>query len=96
MGCCLVVGILAGSPRLILFGLWLFTDYLSQAGVGFLWGLIGFLFAPCTTIAFAIAHNSFGGLEGWGTVVFAAGIVLDILIYYGGGRSRRRPVQATA
>ena len=39
-------------------------------------------------MAYAIAQNSFGGLTGWGTVVFAVGIILDIVIYYGGGRSR--------
>jgi len=88
MCCCLGIGILAASPRLILFGLWLFTDYLAQASIAFVWGFIGFLFAPCTTMAYAIAQNSLGGLTGWGTVVFAAGIVLDIFIYYGGGRSR--------
>jgi hypothetical protein len=88
MCCCLGVGILAGSPRLILLGLWLFTDYLAESGIAFVWGFIGFLLAPCTTMAYAIAQNSFGGLSGWGTVVFALGIVLDIFIYYGGGRSR--------
>jgi hypothetical protein len=90
MGCCLVLGILAASPRLILFGLWLLTDYLTQAGIAFVWGLVGFIFAPCTTIAYAIAQNSFGGLQGWGTVVLAAGVVLDILVYSSGGASRRR------
>ena len=88
MCCCLGVGILAGSPRLILLGLWLFTDYLAEAGITFVWGFIGFVLAPCTTMAYAIAQNSFGGLSRWGTVVFALGIVLDIFIYYGGGRSR--------
>ncbi len=93
MGCCLVIGIIAASPRLILLGIWLFTSYLSQAGIAFIWGLLGFLFAPCTTIAYAIAQNSFGGLHGWGTVIFAAGIVLDVLIYYSGRRSQMsRPV----
>ncbi|HEY5388510.1 MAG TPA: hypothetical protein VIL79_11490 [Thermoleophilia bacterium] len=90
MGCCLLVGILAASPRLILLGMWLFTNYLAQASIAFVWGFIGFLFAPCTTMAYAIAQNSFGGLSGWGTVVFALGIVLDIFVYYGGGRSRTR------
>jgi hypothetical protein len=94
MGCCLVVGILAASPRLILFGMWLFTNYLAQASIAFVWGFIGFLFAPCTTMAYAIAQNSFNGLTGWGTVVFALGIVLDIVIYYGGGRSRTQYAQA--
>jgi hypothetical protein len=92
MGCCLIVGILTASPRLILLGLWLFTDYLTQAGISFIWGLIGFVFAPCTTIAYAIAQNSFGGLQGSGTVVFAIGVLLDILIYYSGRRSRTRVV----
>ena len=90
MGCCLIVGVLAASPRIILFGLWLFTDYLSRIGLPFIWGFIGFLFVPCTTIAYAIAENSFGGLQGWGTVVFAAGIILDIVLYAGGRRGRRR------
>jgi hypothetical protein len=89
MGCCLIIGILAGSPRLILFGLWLFTDYLTRAGISFFWGLLGFLLAPCTTIAYAIAANSLGGLQGWGTVILAVGVVLDMLIYMGGRRSRR-------
>jgi hypothetical protein len=88
MGCCLIVGVLAGSPRLIVFGMWFFTDYLTHAGIDFVWGLLGFLFAPCTTIAYAIAQNSLGGLDGWGAVVFALGIVADVLIYYGGRRSR--------
>ncbi len=89
MGCCLILGIIAASPRLILFGMWLFTDYLTTAAIPWIWGFIGFLFAPCTTIAYSIAQNSFGGLHGWGMIVLVAGVILDILIYYG-GRSRRR------
>lgn len=89
MGCCLIVGILAASPRLILFGLWLFTDYLSRIGLPFIWGFVGFIFAPCATIAYAIAGNSLGGLQGWGTVVFAVGIMLDITLYASGRRGRR-------
>ncbi len=92
MGCCLLVGIVTASPRLILLGLWLFTDYLTRAGISFVWGIVGFVLAPCTTIAYAIAQNSFGGLNGWGTVVFAAGITFDILIYYSGRRSRRQVI----
>ena len=88
MGCCLIVGVLAASPRIILVGLWLFTDYLSRTGLPFIWGAIGFVFVPCTTIAYAIAENSFGGLQGWGTVIFAAGIILDIALYTSGKRSR--------
>ena len=84
-----MAGIQAASPRLILFGMWLLTDYLTRAGIPFIWGLIGWIFAPCTTIAYSIAANSFGGLQGWGTVILAVGIILDILIYYGGRRGQR-------
>ena len=66
MGCCLVVGILAASPRLILFGLWLFTDYLAQASIAFVWGFIGFLFVPCTTMAYAIAAELLRRADGLG------------------------------
>ncbi len=88
MGCCLIIGVLAASPRIILLGLWLFTDYLSRIGLPFIWGLIGWIFVPCTTIAYAIAENEFGGLHGWGVVVLAAGIILDILLYSAGRRRR--------
>lgn len=89
MGCCLVLGIIAASPRLILFGMWLFSDYLTRAALPWFWGFIGFLFAPCTTIAYSIAQNEFGGLHGWGMITLVAGVLLDIFIYYG-GRARRR------
>ena len=94
MGCCLIVGVLAASPRIILLGLWLFTDYLSRSGLPFVWGFIGFLLVPCTTIAYAIAENSFGGLQGWGTVVFAVGILLDILLYASARRGRQERAAA--
>ena len=90
MGCCLIVGIIAASPRLILFGMWLFTNYLTRASITFFWALVGFLFAPCTTIAYAIAQNEFNGLHGWGMIVLVAGVVLDILIYYSGRARRHR------
>lgn len=93
MGCCLILGVLAASPRIILLGMWLFTDYLSRIGLPFVWGLVGWVFAPCTTIAYAIAGNSFGGLHGWGTVVLAAGVVLDVLLY-SAGRKRREAHRA--
>ena len=93
MGLCLIVGGLAASPRIILLGMWLFTDYLSRIGLPFVWRLVGWVFAPCTTIAYAIAGNSFGGLHGWGTVVLAAGVVLDVLLY-SAGRKRREARRA--
>ena len=89
MPCCLVLGIVFASPRLVLFGMWLFTDYLTRGGLTFFWGLVGFVFAPCTTIAYAIAQNEFLGLHGWGMMVLVLGVILDVIIYYS-GRARQR------
>ncbi len=88
MGCCLIIGVLAASPRIILFGMWLFTDYLSRAYASFIVPFIGFLFLPATTIAYSIAANEFGGFKGWGAVITAVGVILDIGIYGGWGRRR--------
>ncbi len=88
MGCCLVAGVAAASPRLILFGMWLFTDYVGRAFETWVWPLLGFVFLPSTTIAYAIAANEFGGFQGWGAVVVAAGVIVDAIIYGGGSRSR--------
>ena len=86
--CCLVFGVLAASPRIIMLGLWLFTDYISRAYDGLLWPLLGIVFLPCTAMAYAIAQNEFDGLHGWGVAILAAGIVLDMAIY-GSNRAHR-------
>jgi hypothetical protein len=88
MGCCLVAGAAAASPRLILFGMWLFTDYLNGVFTSWIWPFLGLLFLPSTTIAYTIASNEFGGFQGWGAVIVAAGVIIDVMIY-GGMRSRR-------
>jgi hypothetical protein len=89
MGCCLVSGVAAASPRLILFGLWLFTDYVGTAYETWFWPFLGFFLLPTTTIAYAIAANEFGGFQGWGTVVVAGGVIIDMLLY-GGLKSDRK------
>jgi len=87
MGCCLVAGVAAASPRIILFGMWLFTDYISRAYETWFWPFLGFLLLPSTTIAYSIAANEFGGFEGWGAVIVVGGVMVDALIY-GGFKSR--------
>lgn len=77
------------GPRLVIFLLWLFTNYMSRAFDAFLLPLLGFLFLPWTTIAFAIARNEFGGLDGIGLLVVAIGFLIDIGVLGGGARGRR-------
>jgi hypothetical protein len=87
--CCVLVLLALVGPRVVLVLLWLFTNYLSRAFDTFLWPVLGFLFLPWTTIAYAIAQNELGGMSGLGLIVLALGFLLDIGVVGGGARNRR-------
>ena len=87
--CCVLALLAFLGPRLALFLLWVFTSYLSRAFDTFLWPLLGFLFLPWTTIAYAIAQNELGGLNGIGLLVVAIGVLGDVGVFGGGARARR-------
>ena len=86
--CCVVLLLALVGPRVALALLWLFSDYLSRAYDGFILPLLGFFFLPWTTIAFAVAQNSLGGLNGLGLVVVILGVLADIGAIGGGARNR--------
>ena len=86
--CCILVVLALVGPRLALALLWVFSDYLSRAFDSFLLPFLGFLFLPWTTIAFAVAQNSFGGLSGLGLIIVIVGFLADIGVIGGGARSR--------
>lgn len=87
--CCVLALLAFVGPRLVLFLMWLFTNYLSRAFEGFLLPLLGFLLLPWTTIAWAIAQNEFGGTSGIGLLVIVIGFLADIGVLGGGARGRR-------
>jgi hypothetical protein len=87
--CCVLALLAFLGPRLVIFLLWLFTNYLSRAFDGFLLPLLGFLLLPWTTIAWAIAQNEFSGANGIGLLVIVIGFLLDIGVLGGGARGRR-------
>ncbi len=93
MGCLIALAALI-TPRFILFILWLFTDYLNTAFSSGWWALLGFIFLPTTTIAYAIAQNEFttitGGIEAMGIVVIVIGVAIDIGLLGGSGRGVAR------
>jgi hypothetical protein len=89
VGCFLILlGLI--SPRLVLFCLWLFTNYLSRAFDSWFWPTLGFLFLPMTTLAYAVAENEFHGLDGIGLVILLVGFAADLGLFGFGARSRRR------
>ena len=87
--CCVLALLAFLGPRLVLFLLWLFTNYLSRAFDSLLLPLLGFLFLPWTTIAWAIAQNELGGLNGLGLLVVILGVLADVGVLGGGARGRR-------
>jgi hypothetical protein len=76
-------------PRLVLAILFLFTGYLGTAYATVVWPVLGFLFMPFTTLAYAIAINDLGGMGGGGVVAVIVGVLLD-LGSAGGASAKRR------
>ena len=86
--CCVLVLLALVGPRFVLFLLWLLTDYLSRAFDNFLLPLVGFVFLPWTTLAYAFAQNDLGGLNGLGLLVLVLGLLIDLGTLGGGARRR--------
>ena len=85
-------------PRVVLLGVWLLTDYTYAAyqHAGKTWLMfVGLLFAPLTTLAWAlIVHFGYRGTDWWPAVVIGAVLfdlgLLDRWLGERGGRGERR------
>ena len=81
------------TPRVVIVLLVIFTDYIGRAFDGVLLPLLGFIFLPTTTLAWAFAQNSNNGkVSGLYLVLVIVAVLLDLGLI-GGGRSwfiRRR------
>ncbi len=84
------------SPRLAVFALWAFTDRMSIAFDSFWWALIGFVFLPWTTLAWAVAYAPRDGVTGFGWVLVAFALVVDISTHIGSAQARRDQKAAAA
>ena len=89
MGCLIaLLGLI--TPRFIMVMLWLFTNYLNRAFDSFFWPFLGFIFLPTTTLAYAVAQNSFDGIRGFGLFLLILGMLIDFGVIGGGAWWRRR------
>lgn len=86
---CLIAAIALLLPRFAMILLFLFTDYLGRAYATALWPLLGFIFMPYTTLAYAWAMNSNGSVSGGYLVVVVLGVLLDLGALGGGGGASR-------
>ncbi len=87
----IVVGCMAlMAPRFAIVLVVLFSDYIGRAYEGLLWPLLGFLFMPLTTLAYAWAINSRGSVEGLQLVVVVIAVLMDLGLIGGSAASRKR------
>jgi hypothetical protein len=78
------------APRFAIVLVVIFSDYLGRAYETFLWPLVGFLFMPLTTLAYAWAINSRGSVEGLHLVIVVIAILMDLGLIGGSAASRKR------
>jgi hypothetical protein len=64
------------------------SDYIGRAYETTIWPLLGFLFMPLTTLAYAYAINSNGSVAGGYLIVVVLAVLIDLGII-GGGASRK-------
>jgi hypothetical protein len=81
------------SPRFVLALLYLFTSRLTIAFSSGWEGLIGFFLVPYTTLFYALVYRPGFGVRGFGWVIVALGLLLDLSSMDMGRRARWRRVQ---
>lgn len=93
MGC--FIGCLAAFfPRVALALVWLFGgNYLERAYDQWYWPVLGFLFLPLTTLAFAYGMLSLGKpneMEPLGWLLVAIGLLMDLGVAGGGSAQAKK------
>jgi hypothetical protein len=81
-------------PRVAIVLVVIFSDYIGAAYQTFIWPLLGFVFMPLTTLAYAWAINSSGSVAGLQLVVVVLAVLADLGLLGTGGRSGHRTVRA--
>ena len=86
---CLIALFALFFPRVAIVLVVIFSDYIGTAYQTVFWPLLGFIFMPVTTLAYAWAITSNGSVSGGFLFVVILAALLDLGII-GGGASNRR------
>ncbi len=86
---CLVGCIALLTPRLAILLVVIFGDYIGRAYDTLMWPVLGFLFMPTTTLAYAWAINSRGSVEGLQLVVVVIAVLIDLGMIGGSAKAGR-------
>jgi hypothetical protein len=87
---CLLLILFLAFPRIALVLLLLFSNYLQRAYHGLLLPLIGFLFLPLTTLAYAWMVNTGIPTAGVNLLILIVAVVIDLGGLGGGAYHRQR------
>ena len=86
---CLLVILIVAFPRVVLALMFLLSNYLERAYHGLLIPILGFLFLPVTTIAYAWLVNNHRPIDGINLVILIVAVLIDAG-GLGGGEWHRR------
>ena len=75
---CLVLILLLAFPRIALVLMFLFSNYLERAYHGLVLPLLGFIFLPLTTIAYAWMVNTAQPIAGVNLLLLVVVVLIDV------------------
>ena len=87
---CLILIVVLAFPRIILALLFLFSGYLERAYHGILIPILGFLFLPLTTLAYAWMTNTHQSISGINALLLVVAVLIDVGGLGGGARHGSR------
>ena len=87
---CLFGCLILAFPRVAIVLLFLLSDYLQRAIPNMIWLIVGFIFLPLTTLAYAFAINTNGSVQGIYFIIVLVAVILDLGLHGGAEVSRRR------
>lgn len=88
---CLVALLALAFPRVAIILTVIFSDYIGNAFQTTLWPLLGFFFAPLTTLAYALAMNANGSVSGIYLVIVVIAVLGDLgILGIGAGAKKKR------
>jgi hypothetical protein len=89
---CILAAIALFFPRIVILLVYVFSDYLEMAYQTWIWPVLGFLFLPLTTLAYAFAwHQGDGDLTGLGIAAIVVAVLIDLGLLGGSSRARPKP-----
>ena len=86
---CLLLILFAAFPRVALALLFFFSTYLQRAYHGLLLPILGFIFLPLTTLAYAWMINSNLPIAGVNLLILIIAVVIDVGGWSSGEYHRR-------